>query len=147
MRKGITAFKQALIRFLKKHYIKLFFSFCGLILLGFCSKTKCWVQVKLFWTVFFQVGDRVIGFCDYKGWSELVTIPSQFVYKMPENMSYQDGAALPMSYLTAYILLFDIANLRQGQSVFTHSVGGGVVSKLKMLIIGNQQSIIFHFCW
>lgn len=62
-------------------------------------------------------------------------------------MSYQDGAALPMSYLTAYILLFDIANLRQGQSVFTHSVGGGVVSKLKMLIIGNQQSIIFHFFW
>ena len=29
----ITAFKQALIRFLKRRYIKLFFSFCGLILL------------------------------------------------------------------------------------------------------------------
>lgn len=74
----------------------------------------------------FNIGDRVIGFCDYKAWSEVVAIPSQFVYKMPENMSFQDGAALPMSYLTAYILLFDIANLRQGQSVFTHSVGGGV---------------------
>uniref|UniRef100_K1Q9Q6 Synaptic vesicle membrane protein VAT-1-like protein n=1 Tax=Magallana gigas TaxID=29159 RepID=K1Q9Q6_MAGGI len=73
-----------------------------------------------------SIGDRVIGFCDYKAWSEVVAIPSQFVYKMPENMSFQDGAALPMSYLTAYILLFDIANLRQGQSVFTHSVGGGV---------------------
>lgn len=84
----------------------------------------------LIWKHFLQIGDRVIGFCDYKAWSEVVAIPSQFVYKMPENMSFQDGAALPMSYLTAYILLFDIANLRQGQSVFTHSVGGGVVCSL-----------------
>jgi NADPH:quinone reductase-like Zn-dependent oxidoreductase len=81
-----------------------------------------------------KVGDRVIGFCDYKAWSEVVAIPAQFVYKMPENMSFQDGAALPMSYLTAYILLFDIANLRQGQSVFTHSVGGGVVCVLAIKV-------------
>lgn len=75
-----------------------------------------------------QVGDRVVGFCDYNAWAEMVTLPSHYVYKMPDNMSYQDGAALCMNYLTAYIMLFDMANLRKGQSVFVHSVGGGVVS-------------------
>lgn len=70
----------------------------------------------------------MIGFCDYGAWAELVTLPAQYVYKMPDNMSFQDGAALCMNYLTAYIMLFDMANLRKGQSVFVHNVGGGVVS-------------------
>ena len=70
----------------------------------------------------------MIGFCDYGAWGEAVVVPANYVYKMPSNMSYQDGAALTMNYLTAYIMLFDIANLRKGMSVFFHNVGGGVVS-------------------
>ena len=42
-------------------------------------------------------------------------------------MSFQDGAAFFMNYVTAYILLFDIGNLRTGQSVLLHCAGGGVV--------------------
>ena len=72
----------------------------------------------------------MIAFCDYGAWGELVLVPANYVYKMPSNMSYQDGAALTMNYLTAYIMLFDIANLRKGMSVFFHDVGGGVVSIL-----------------
>lgn len=72
------------------------------------------------------VGDHVIGFCDYGAMGEMVVVPANYVYKMPSNMSYQDGAALAMNYLTAYIMLFDIANLRKGMSVFFHNVGGGV---------------------
>ncbi|XP_053401456.1 synaptic vesicle membrane protein VAT-1 homolog-like [Mercenaria mercenaria] len=72
------------------------------------------------------VNDRVIAFTDYGAWSEVVTVPAKFVYKMPSNMSYHDGAALPMNYLTAYIMLFDIGNLQKGMSVFSHNIGGGV---------------------
>lgn len=72
------------------------------------------------------IGDHVIGFSDYGAWGELVVVSANYVYKMPSNMSYQDGAALTMNYLTAYIMLFDIANLRKGMSVFFHDVGGGV---------------------
>ena len=42
-------------------------------------------------------------------------------------MTFQDGAAFFVNYMTAYILLFDIGNLRPGQSVFVHSAAGGVV--------------------
>ena len=42
-------------------------------------------------------------------------------------MSFQDGAAFFMNYVTAYILLFDIGNLRSGQSLLLHCAGGGVV--------------------
>ncbi|XP_064641707.1 synaptic vesicle membrane protein VAT-1 homolog-like isoform X2 [Lineus longissimus] len=74
----------------------------------------------------FAVGDRVIAFKDYGSWAELVPVNAQYLYKMPTSMSFQDGAALPMNYLTAYMMLFEIGNLRKGQSVLVHSVGGGV---------------------
>ena len=47
---------------------------------------------------------------------------------MLPGMSFQDAAAFFMNYVTAYLLLFDIGNLRPGQSVLVHSAGGGVVS-------------------
>ena len=78
-----------------------------------------------------QVGDRVIGIIDNGAWAELVAMPAQYVYKIPANMSFQDGAALFMNYVTAYMLLFDIGGLRAGQNVLVHSVGGGVVSTWK----------------
>jgi len=70
----------------------------------------------------------VIAFLDYGAWGEVVVAPAALVFKMPSNMSYAEGAALPMNYLTAYMMLFDIANLRKGMSVFAHNIGGGVVS-------------------
>ena len=70
----------------------------------------------------------MIGFTNYGAWGELVAIQKDTVYKMPPGMSFQDGAALPMNYLTAYVMLFEIGNLKKGQSVLIHSAGGGVVS-------------------
>ena len=57
-----------------------------------------------------------------------MTISAQYVYKIPPNMSFQDGAALFMNYVTAHMLLFDIGGMRPGCNVLVHSVGGGVVS-------------------
>jgi synaptic vesicle membrane protein VAT-1 len=39
-------------------------------------------------------------------------------------MSFEDAAALPVNYLTAYFCLFDIGNLREGQTVFIPSAAG-----------------------
>ena len=65
---------------------------------------------------------------DFTSWAELTAVPAQFVYKMPTGMSFHDGAALCMNYVTAYILVCEMANLKSGQSVLVHSAGGGVVS-------------------
>ncbi|XP_060564078.1 synaptic vesicle membrane protein VAT-1 homolog-like isoform X2 [Ruditapes philippinarum] len=81
----------------------------------------------------FAVNDRVIGFINYGAWGEKVTVQAKYVYKMPSNMSYQDGSALPMNYLAAYIMLFDIGNLKKGMTVFSHNIGGGVGNALGQL--------------
>ena len=43
---------------------------------------------------------------------------------MPEQMSFEEGAAIPINYLTAYMMLFEMANCRSGQSVLIHMAAG-----------------------
>lgn len=81
----------------------------------------------------FEVGKRVVAFSDMKAWAELVTVPAKHAYILPEAVSYNDAAAILMNYTVAHALLFDVANLREGQTVLIHSIGGGVGQALAQL--------------
>ena len=48
------------------------------------------------------------------------------VYPLPENASFEQGAALGIPYLTAYRALFQLAQARPGESVLIHGASGGV---------------------
>uniref|UniRef100_A0A8C9MKR1 Vesicle amine transport 1 like n=1 Tax=Serinus canaria TaxID=9135 RepID=A0A8C9MKR1_SERCA len=76
----------------------------------------------------FEIGDRVMAFVNYNAWAEVVCTPVEFVYKIPDDMNFSEAAAFPMNFVTAYMMLFEVANLREGMSVLVHSAGGGVVS-------------------
>uniref|UniRef100_A0A8C9LAG8 Vesicle amine transport 1 like n=1 Tax=Pavo cristatus TaxID=9049 RepID=A0A8C9LAG8_PAVCR len=74
----------------------------------------------------FEIGDRIMAFVNYNAWAEVVCTPAEFVYKIPDDMSFSEAAAFPMNFVTAYMMLFEVANLREGMSVLVHSAGGGV---------------------
>lgn len=78
--------------------------------------------------LFLQVGDQVVALPEYRAWAELVTVPSKYVFKLPQGLSPQDAAAIAMNYVVAYILLFELGGLSKGKSLLVHSAGGGVVS-------------------
>ncbi len=44
-------------------------------------------------------------------------------------MSFREAAVLPVAYLTAYILLFEIGNIKPNQTILFHSASGGVGGK------------------
>lgn len=73
-----------------------------------------------------NVGDRVIVTNSHNVWKEVVCLPSQNIIKMPDEMSFVDGAALIVNYVTAYQILFDLGNLRSGSKVLVHMAAGGV---------------------
>ncbi|KAL3065480.1 synaptic vesicle membrane protein VAT-1 homolog-like [Trematomus bernacchii] len=77
-------------------------------------------------TAGFEIGDRVMAFVNYNAWAEVVCTPADFVYKMPEEMSFAEAAAFSLNFVAAYMMLFEVANLREGMSVLVHSAGGGV---------------------
>lgn len=75
-----------------------------------------------------QVGDQVVALPEYRAWAELVSVPAQYVYALPEGMTALDAVAVTTNYVVAYLLLFEMANLTPGKSLLVHSAGGGVVS-------------------
>jgi NADPH:quinone reductase-like Zn-dependent oxidoreductase len=58
-------------------------------------------------------------------------------------MSYREAAALSYSYLTAYILLFELGGVKNGQTILFHSAGGGVGIALTQLskLVPNLKTI------
>ena len=62
----------------------------------------------------------------YGNAAELVASPSVSTFALPDAMSFDEGAALPMNYLTAQFALAERGDLRAGETVLVHGAAGGV---------------------
>jgi NADPH:quinone reductase-like Zn-dependent oxidoreductase len=71
-------------------------------------------------------GDRVLALCKFGGYSDLVVVPTDQVIPMPAAMTFEQGAAFPVVYLTAYNMMLFNGNLRPNSTVLVHSAAGGV---------------------
>ncbi|HEU4392440.1 MAG TPA: medium chain dehydrogenase/reductase family protein [Solirubrobacterales bacterium] len=74
----------------------------------------------------FKVGDRVIAGTRFGGQAELVSVDAAQALPLPEHLSFEQGAAFPVNYGTAYAALILMGSLRQGDRVLIHAAGGGV---------------------
>jgi NADPH:quinone reductase-like Zn-dependent oxidoreductase len=71
-------------------------------------------------------GAHVIAITRFGGHADTVCIPAEYALPMPDNMSFEEGAALPVVYLTAYHVLFRVGHLRPHSRVLVHMAAGGV---------------------
>lgn len=71
-------------------------------------------------------GDRVCALLPGGGYSELVSIPAGLAMRIPERLSFEQAAAIPEVFLTAYQNLFNVARLAFGETVLIHAGGSGV---------------------
>ncbi len=74
----------------------------------------------------FEPGQRVAGVNAYGGAAELVANPATMTFALPDAVSYDEGAALPMNYLTAQFALAERGDLKAGETVLVHGAAGGV---------------------
>lgn len=72
------------------------------------------------------VGDRVLYLSRFGGHASQVSVPALQAVKMPDAMTFEQGAAIPVVYLTAYHMLFRVARVRPGERVLVHMAAGGV---------------------
>jgi NADPH:quinone reductase-like Zn-dependent oxidoreductase len=71
-------------------------------------------------------GDRVMAGTRFGGQAELVALPVEQSLPLPEEMSFEQGAAFPVNYGTAYAALVIMAGLEAGERVLIHAAAGGV---------------------
>ncbi|TNC47172.1 NADPH:quinone oxidoreductase family protein [Mumia zhuanghuii] len=74
----------------------------------------------------FSTGDRVAAFPALGGFAERVVADTSMTFHLPDNLSYEQGAAVPLNYLTAHFGLLKRGHLRNGESVLVQGAAGGV---------------------
>ena len=71
-------------------------------------------------------GDQVIAGTRFGGQAELVTVPAAQALALPKRLSFEQGAAVPVNYGTAYAALVVMGGLGHGDRVLIHAAAGGV---------------------
>lgn len=74
----------------------------------------------------FASGDRVAGCLPHGGAAETVALGPDSVFPLPAGLSFEQGAAIPMNYLTAQFALKERGQVRKGETVLVHGAAGGV---------------------
>ncbi len=72
-----------------------------------------------------KVGDRVIAFSPNSFAGKVVT-PKHCVVKLPDHISFEEGATITLVYLTAYHCMFNLGQMDAGERILIHSATGGV---------------------
>lgn len=72
------------------------------------------------------VGKSVAALTRFGGQSDRVVVKATQAFDKPESLTFEQAAAIPVNYLTAYALLVVMGSLHHGESVLIHNAGGGV---------------------
>jgi len=72
------------------------------------------------------IGKPVVALTQFGGQSDLIAVKATQMFEKPDSLTFEQGAAIPVNYLTAYALLVVMGSLHVGESLLIHNAGGGV---------------------
>jgi NADPH:quinone reductase-like Zn-dependent oxidoreductase len=88
-------------------------------------------------------GDRVMGAVRFGGQAELVAVPEGNLLPLPDGWSFEQGAAVPVTYSTAYAALVRYGSLARGERVLVQAAAGGVGSAAVQIAKAKGAGTIF----
>jgi NADPH:quinone reductase-like Zn-dependent oxidoreductase len=71
-------------------------------------------------------GARVMAGTRFGGYASQVVVPAAAVVPLPDQLTFEQGAAIPVNYATAWAALLGYGSLRAGEAVLVHAAAGGV---------------------
>lgn len=80
-----------------------------------------------------NIRDRVFGITLFGAYQTEIIVNENYLFILPERISYETGASLPTAFLTAYHILHNLAHIKKEKSILIHSIAGGVGSWLTLL--------------
>jgi NADPH:quinone reductase len=90
----------------------------------------------------FAAGQRVVGFPSIGGFAEVVDVAPGMAFPLPDRLSFAEGCAVPMNYLTMHFALTLRGSLRAGETVLVHGAAGGIgTAALQLLRAYGARSI------
>ena len=74
----------------------------------------------------FAAGDRVVAGTRLGGFAEYAAVPKSNLRRLPADISFETAAAFGSAYLTAWVALVELGQLKPDQWVLVHGAAGGV---------------------
>lgn len=84
---------------------------------------------------------KILGFPDNGTFAEYIVISKKYIFEKPENLSFEESAAIPLSALTAYRALFSKARLRAKEKVLITGIGGGAALFVLQFAVAYQARV------
>lgn len=66
----------------------------------------------------------MVGLSNFGAWQDVIVVPADQCHLLPDNMTLEEAAAIPVNYITSYLLLFNQGALKKGDTVFIHMAAG-----------------------
>jgi NADPH:quinone reductase-like Zn-dependent oxidoreductase len=79
---------------------------------------------------------KVVGGTRPGGYAELCSVPADHLYRLPENVDFEEAATIPTAYSTAWHAIITVGALRIGETLLVHGAGSGVT--IAAIQIGKQ---------
>tara|TARA_B100001113_G_scaffold305781_1_gene266682 strand:+ start:1247 stop:2269 length:1023 start_codon:yes stop_codon:yes gene_type:complete len=87
-------------------------------------------------------GDRVLAMTGFGGYSEKVCLDARRVIPIPDSVSFDQAAAIPVTYGTAFHMLVHLGRISKGDSVLIHHAAGGVGTAVAQICRSFGSSLI-----
>ena len=88
-------------------------------------------------------GTRVCGLVNHGGYGEYVIMPAERAMILPEELTFEEGAAIPEVFLTAYQTIYWLGELKEKEKILIHAAGSGVGTAAIQLASQLSQATIF----
>ena len=74
----------------------------------------------------YKIGDKVMAGTRFGGYTSDIILPEWQVLKLDDELTLEEGAAIPVNFLTAYIALHEFGRIRKGDKILIECATGGV---------------------
>jgi len=88
------------------------------------------------------VGERVLAMTGFGGYSEKVCLDARRVVPIPDSVSFDQAAAIPVTYGTAFHMLAHLGRISEGDTVLIHHAAGGVGTAVAQICDAFGASLI-----
>ena len=88
------------------------------------------------------VGDRVMAVTRFGGYASELVVPAGDVIPLADRLTFEQGAAIPVNYATAWAALLGYGSLRDGERVLVHAAAGGV--GIAAVQIAKRHGAVVH---
>ncbi len=86
---------------------------------------------------------RVLGMPEHGTFAEAINLPAENLYDMPDHLSQEEAAALPLAGLTAWRTLFTKCQLARGERVLITGIGGGVaLMSMQLALVAGAEVFV-----